>query len=161
MGMYDEVIVKDNPFGIPYDKADEEFVYQTKDFECNLNFYTFTPEGRIVLVRRVCEYDHPEGESFSGEMEIYTSIRHNKVGITWIEFQLTVEYGQVTEVKPYTDLPLSEVQRAFDTQVSVLENMDINNAWRTKKKPIDGEVNKVVEPVGLPAPEIIPGTLEA
>lgn len=116
--MFDRFNIVDNPFGIPYPKgAGDYYEYQTKDFECKLSVYRFNQDGKIIGVQLGNRSTTFEGIEYTGELEIYTSIRENDVGITWIEYKLMVENGQVISVTPCFNVLVEDVQIAFDTEI--------------------------------------------
>jgi hypothetical protein len=118
MGMFDEVICE---YPLPDDLDFEDHPFQTKDLNCNLDQYTLTHEGKLVL-SRICGDHFDPGcgirtgneidVNYTGTITIYTyldsEIQIASIGYhgkpAWYEYNVTLVDGYLVKIEPNHDL---------------------------------------------------------
>lgn len=92
MGMFDDVICRRRmPDG------HQQAAYQTKDFNCLLDTYEITDEGRLIQVEwneATKEWMFKRDTHFHGFLNFYTFTKDEK----WFEYNAKFTNGQLVEI---------------------------------------------------------------
>ncbi len=121
MGMYDQLNVKGNKFGIPYNRY--LYRYQTKDLVCGLNTFALDDSGCLIIEEN---FNREYGEDpnrvlhLNGNILLYRSLPNNITGIDFVEFIITFEKGKIVKVAPHYSIARyysDTLQEAFDLSI--------------------------------------------